>query len=197
MPRETDRTTQPKAGRTRQRETDRRTQRDGESVTRRGGEGVTSADVVMGRLAAKGVRLTRQRRAVLEAVASSPACLSPLEVFEAARRVCPDLGLTTVYRTLELLGEAGALRRVHSHDGCERLVPATAEHGHTVVCSSCGRVSEFTACDMSAVAAAAARETGYRISGHFLQLSGTCAACVAGGDATASGDDTAGQGGTR
>lgn len=143
------------------------------------------AGFVSRRLAARGVRLTRQRRAVLEAVTTADACLSPLEVFAIARRTCPDLGLTTVYRTLGLLDEAGALRRVHGSDGCERLVPATAEHGHTVLCSVCGRVSEFTACDMSAVTAAAARETGYRISSHFLQLTGTCADCTARGDAAA------------
>jgi len=53
-----------------------------------------------------------------------------------------------------------------------------------VVCSGCGRVTEFTACDMRGIADAAARETGYRITGHFLQLSGLCAGCAVGrGDA--------------
>ena len=134
-------------------------------------------DLISTELAARGLRLTRQRRAVVEAVADSSACLSPLEVFQAARGRCPDLGLTTVYRTLELLDEIGALRRIHGPDGCERLVPASAEHGHSVVCSGCGRVTEFTECDMSRVVEAARRETGYRITGHFLQLSGVCAEC--------------------
>lgn len=138
------------------------------------------SDAVVAAIAARGLRLTRQRRAVVEAVAASEACLTPLDVFQAARASCPDLGLTTVYRTLELLDEVGAVRRVHGPDGCERLVPATAEHGHSVVCSACGRVTEFTACDMSAVAAAAGNETGYSITGHFLQFTGVCAACAAG-----------------
>ena len=135
------------------------------------------ADLVATELAARGLRLTRQRRAVVDAVADSNACLSPLEVFQAARGRCPDLGLTTVYRTLELLDEIGALRRIHSPDGCERLVPASNEHGHSVVCSACGRVTEFTECDMTDVVAAARRETGYRITEHFLQLSGVCTDC--------------------
>lgn len=135
------------------------------------------ADLITTELAARGLRLTPQRRAVVDAVAASNACLSPLEVYHAARKDCPDLGLTTVYRTLELLDEAGALRRIHGRDGCERLVPATTAHGHSVVCGVCGRVTEFTACDMSEVVAAAHRETGYRITEHFLQLSGVCAGC--------------------
>ena len=130
-------------------------------------------------LAQRGLRLTRQRRAVLEAIAAAPHSLSATQVYDAARAACPELGLTTVYRTLEVLTEVGALRRVHGRDHCESFVPATAEHGHTLVCSGCGRVTEFTACDMRGIADAAADETGYRITGHFLQLTGLCAGCAA------------------
>ena len=104
-------------------------------------------------LSARGLRLTRQRRAVLDAIAAAPSSLSALQVYDAARERCPELGLTTVYRTLEVLAEIGALRRVHGDDHCESFVPASAAHGHTVVCSGCGRVTEFTACDMRGIAA--------------------------------------------
>jgi Fur family transcriptional regulator, ferric uptake regulator len=134
-------------------------------------------DVITHDLAARGLRLTRQRRAVVAAVAATNGAISPLQLFEAARATCPDLGLTTVYRTLEILSEAGALRRVHGADRCEAFVPAQAAHGHVVVCTSCGTATEFTDCDMSRVVEAAAHETGYEISEHFLQLSGLCAAC--------------------
>jgi Fe2+ or Zn2+ uptake regulation protein len=42
----------------------------------------------------------------------------------------------------------------------------------------CGRVTEFTDCDMGSVVAAATRQTGYRITEHFLQLSGVCRECA-------------------
>jgi Fur family ferric uptake transcriptional regulator len=134
-------------------------------------------DQIAHELAARGLRLTRQRRAVLEAVLEAPSTMSPVQVFDAARERCPELGLTTVYRTLELLSEIGALRRVHGPDHCEAFVPAGAAHGHTVVCSRCGQAMEFTECDMQAVVDAAARQTGFRITEHFLQLSGECPAC--------------------
>ena len=133
---------------------------------------------VSAELAARGLRLTRQRRAVLEAIAAAPSSLSALQVYDAGRERCHELGLTTVYRTLEVLTEIGALRRVHGPDHCEGFVPASAAHGHTVVCSACGRVTEFTACDMRGIVDAAGRETGYRITDHFLQLSGLCAGCT-------------------
>ena len=135
------------------------------------------ADQIAVTLAARGLRLTRQRRAVLDAVAEASSSVSPVQVFDAARERCPELGLTTVYRTLELLSEIGALRRVHGPDHCEAFVPTGAAHGHTVVCSRCGQVMEFTECDIQAVVDAAARQTGFRITEHFLQLSGECPAC--------------------
>jgi Fe2+ or Zn2+ uptake regulation protein len=67
---------------------------------------------------------------------------------------------------------------VHGPDHCEAFVPAGAEHGHTVVCSRCGGVQEFTDCHMQTVVEAAAEQTGYRITEHFLQLSGVCPACA-------------------
>lgn len=135
-------------------------------------------------LAARGLRLTPQRRAVLDAFASSPCSLSPIEVYDAARERCPRIGLTTVYRTLDVLDEIGALRRVHGQGTSESFMPASAAHGHAVVCSGCGRVTEFTACDMGDIARAAAEQTGYSITDHFLQLTGLCAACRAAADDT-------------
>jgi Fur family transcriptional regulator, ferric uptake regulator len=129
------------------------------------------------RLAAAGHRLTRQRRAVLGALLHADSGVTAAEVFQLARGACPDLGLATVYRTLEMLAEVGAVRRVHGDDRCEAYVPTAGGHGHTVVCSGCGRVGEFTTCDMRPVMAAAAAETGFSIDGHFLQLSGTCEEC--------------------
>ncbi len=105
--------------------------------------------------------------------------MSPLQIFDAARERCPELGLTTVYRTLDVLSEVGALRRVHGPDHCEAFVPAGAAHGHTVVCDTCGLVSEFTDCDVRRIVAAASRQTGYVITDHFLQLGGLCAGCAA------------------
>ena len=136
-------------------------------------------DSIAAALRDRGLRLTRQRRAVLETVLAAPSTMSPVQVFDAARVRCPELGLTTVYRTLEVLSELGALRRVHGPDHCDGFVPAGAAHGHVVVCSSCGGAREFTDCDVHEVVAAAGRQTGYLITDHFLQLSGVCPACRA------------------
>jgi Fur family transcriptional regulator, ferric uptake regulator len=130
-------------------------------------------------IVSRGLRLTRQRGAVLDVVLESSQQLSAVQVYDAVRATHPEVGLTTVYRTLALLETIGAVRRLHGDEACESVVRAARSHGHSVVCGDCGRVEEFTACDISSIAAAAAAETGYAITDHFLQLTGTCKACGA------------------
>jgi Fur family peroxide stress response transcriptional regulator len=50
------------------------------------------------------------------------------------------------------------------------------------VCTGCGRVTEFSTCDIHALEAAAARETGFTINAHFLELAGVCADCQTGAE---------------
>ena len=130
-------------------------------------------------LRARGTRLTRQRLAVLAVLSQAECGLSPAEILHTAQAECPELGLATVYRALELLGELGIVRRIHSSEGCETVVATRAEHGHSVVCLGCGRVAEFSSCDLVSVEKAAARETGFKISAHSLELAGMCARCQA------------------
>jgi Fur family ferric uptake transcriptional regulator len=138
-----------------------------------------AVDEVARRLTERGLRLTPQRKAVLGALIQSRQCLSAAQVHEAARRASPDLGLMTVYRTLDILAGMGVVRRVHGSDRCEAFVSALEHHGHAVGCTSCGRASEFTQCHLDAVVAAAASETGFTIADHFLQFSGVCGDCRA------------------
>jgi Fe2+ or Zn2+ uptake regulation protein len=128
-------------------------------------------------LSSRGYKLTRQRLAVLDTVARSDGCLAPAAVHAMAKDVCPDIGLTTVYRTLEILEGLGAVRRVHSEQGCHSYAAAASGHRHHVICLVCNAVVEFAGCDLSAVLKAVSGQTGFRVEGHWLQLSGTCPAC--------------------
>ena len=130
-------------------------------------------------LSSRGLKLTPQRKAVLDVVAAAEVSVSPAQVYDAARALYPDLGLTTVYRTLDILVGLGALRRVQGGSHSECYTTAQSVHGHSVLCRTCGRVSEFTHCDMDGVLAAAAQQPGFAIDEHFLQLTGECAGCAA------------------
>jgi Fe2+ or Zn2+ uptake regulation protein len=64
-------------------------------------------------LSDNGYRLTGSRRAVVEIVGASLRAMTPLEIFDSARATYPELGLVTVYRTLEKLEELHLIQRVH------------------------------------------------------------------------------------
>jgi Fe2+ or Zn2+ uptake regulation protein len=117
-------------------------------------------------LSAAGHRLTRPRRAVLRVVAEATQALTPAQVHEQARAHYPQVGLVTVYRTLELLARLGLVRRL-------------GEAGHHMVCTSCHQAVEFPCTGMEETLAEVERLTGFSIQEHWLELFGLCPACQA------------------
>jgi Fur family ferric uptake transcriptional regulator len=134
-------------------------------------------ETIRQQLAGRQFKITRQRRAVLNALAASQARLSPADVYRRARRECRNLGLATVYRTLDILVELGAIRRVHLDDGCEGFAPASRAHGHHLVCTICSAAIEFEDCDLSALLKRIEGRTGFKVEQHWLELVGRCPAC--------------------
>lgn len=128
-------------------------------------------------LSRHGYKQTRQRRAVLEVVAGAHRRLTPAQVHAQAQKLCPELGLPTVYRTLEILEHLQIVRRIHTAGSCEGFAALDVPHGHHVVCVKCGRVAEFTGCNVSEIIPAVTRQTGFQVEEHFLELLGTCAVC--------------------
>jgi len=124
-------------------------------------------------------KLTRPRQAVLDTLATAQEHLTPAEVHLRAKARYPRLGLTTVYRTLELLAELGLVCRIHRDDGCHSYAVRNARHGHHLVCSRCGRAVEFADCNLQALVEALQARTGFRIEGHILELTGQCPSCLA------------------
>lgn len=136
-----------------------------------------SAETWLNALQENGYRLTESRRAVVEIVAATPRALTPLEVFDLARAAHPELGLVTVYRTLEKLEELHLIQRVHQPAGCQAFVAASQGHQHLLLCQKCGQVTFFEGDDLDYLFSAIARKTGYTIKEHWLQLFGLCQAC--------------------
>lgn len=134
-------------------------------------------DALNAQLSEQGYKLTRQRKAVVEVVRQAHTRLSAADVFTQAQRVCPDLGLTTVYRTLEILEQMGVIRRVHLDDGCEGFALAPAEHGHHLICSCCQEAIEFEDCNLNALLKRVSERTGFTIEQHWLELVGLCPNC--------------------
>ncbi len=124
-----------------------------------------------------GYRLTEARRAVVETVQDSTHALTPLQVFDMARKKYPALGLVSVYRTLEKLEELHLIQRVHQPHGCQAFISAGSGHQHLLLCQNCGQVEFFEGDDLEALTNAIAQRTGYQIQEHWLQLFGLCRNC--------------------
>ncbi|HTP01158.1 MAG TPA: Fur family transcriptional regulator [Anaerolineales bacterium] len=124
-----------------------------------------------------GYRLTKARRAVVDTVAHSRHAITPVDVYDAARKRYPALGLVTVYRTMEKLEELHLVQRVHQPQGCQAFIAAGQGHQHLLLCQRCGRVTFFEGDDLKALMSAIATKTGYRTQEDWLQLFGLCASC--------------------
>jgi Fur family ferric uptake transcriptional regulator len=136
-------------------------------------------DMLAQQLRAEGHKLTRPRRAILRALFASAKPLSPAEIQERGQAFCAELGLVTVYRTLELMGHLDMVRAVHLADGCHGYALATPGHTHHVVCEQCHAVVEVTGCALDEFLELVAQRTGYVITGHWLEIAGVCAKCQA------------------
>ena len=124
-----------------------------------------------------GLRLTRQRRALLRLVDGWTGAFTVAELHARARRDEPGIGLATVYRTLELLRTAGAVRLL-SVAGRSSYVRCREEHHHHLVCTSCGAVEDTDLCAAPSTAEIARRH-GFAAAAHDLDIYGTCRRCAA------------------
>jgi Fur family ferric uptake transcriptional regulator len=125
----------------------------------------------------RGYRMTASLQAVVEVVATSPRVLSPIQVFDLARKKNAKIGLVTVYRTLEKLEELGLIQLVHQPSGCQGFIAANDGHQHLLICQNCGLVEFFSGDRLEPLMSDVADETGYHITGHWLQLFGLCTQC--------------------
>src|SRR5437763_14298996 len=106
---------------------------------------MVSASELKAALRQHGLRMTPQRQLILDAVASMPGHLSADQVYQHVVRVFPDVNISTVYRTLEVLEELGVVRHTHFHDGVAQYERTDAARHHHMVCSRCGAEAEVDA----------------------------------------------------
>ena len=135
------------------------------------------AELWLAQLQENGYRITAARRAVVETVEKSTRALTPLEVYDMARKKYRALGLVTVYRTLEKLEELHLIQRVHQPMGCQAFISTGQGHQHLLLCQNCGQAAFFEGDDLKVLTKSIAKKTGYQISEHWLQLFGLCANC--------------------
>ena len=133
---------------------------------------------VIALLRRRGYKITPQRWAILRVIVDSQEHLTPADIYERAHKEHPGIGLVTVYRTLDILDELGLICEVHAEDGRRSyLLTRPSEHHHHLICSDCGKVVDFTDCDLTELEQRLANETGFKTEGHLLEFFGCCPEC--------------------
>jgi Fur family ferric uptake transcriptional regulator len=125
------------------------------------------------------VRLTPQRRAVLGAIERAGGSFTLVDLYDSARETVPQLGLATVYRTVELLRREGLVRPVSGDvagGGRPEYMRCRPGHHHHLVCTTCGAVEETDLCAAPADEELR-RRYGFVAEGHTVDFFGTCGSC--------------------
>jgi Fur family ferric uptake transcriptional regulator len=128
----------------------------------------------------RGVRLTRQRRVLLDLLDSSGKHLDADTLFQMAKEKDPKLNRVTVYRTLKMLKESGLVDELDlAHFEGEKHYYETRlkrEHAH-IICLRCGRVEEFFGEQLTAVKGQVASQFGFEIVFARTEIGGYCSHC--------------------
>ena len=124
-------------------------------------------------------RNTRQRAEVLALLAATDGFRSAQQLHAALRDQGAGVGLTTVYRTLQLLSDAGEVDQMRLADG-EQLYRRCGQsgHHHHLVCRSCGRTVEVEGPAVERWAREQAAHHGFVDVDHTVEIIGTCAECA-------------------
>jgi Fur family transcriptional regulator, ferric uptake regulator len=128
-----------------------------------------------------GYRSGGARRAVIELLGRQDCCLTAQEIFDGLRTEGRTVGIASVYRVLDLLGDRGFVQRIDVGAGMARFEPvhSSGEHHHHLVCEDCGKVEAFADEGLERALQKVAGRTGYSVAGHDVVLRGACADCSA------------------
>ena len=126
----------------------------------------------------KGLKSTRQREAILDEFLRVGSHISTEELYLRLRRKTPQIGYATVHRTLKLFAECGIAEQRHFGDGQARYEASDLdEHHDHLICITCGRIVEFEDPRIEQLQEEVARQHGFSIERHRLELYGCCESC--------------------
>jgi Fur family transcriptional regulator, ferric uptake regulator len=128
--------------------------------------------------AVPGRRSTKQRAAVASLLEQLEEFRSAQELHEELRTRGEGIGLTTVYRTLQSLAEAGEVDVLRIRGGEAVYRRCSSHHHHHLVCRDCGHTVEVEGPAVERWAEKVAAENGFSQISHTVEVFGTCADCT-------------------
>jgi Fur family ferric uptake transcriptional regulator len=129
------------------------------------------------RLREKGYRLTPQRLMILAAIESSDEHISAEEIYAGVTAEYPNVNISTVYRTLELLKKLGMVYEIDLGEGRIRYHAEASGHHHHLVCRGCGQVIDIKESTLSSLRDILLRDYGFRAELKHVGIFGLCEKC--------------------
>jgi len=122
--------------------------------------------------AEKGMRMTEQRRVIARILQESDDHPDVEELYRRSSKIDPRISISTVYRTVKLFEDEGIIERHDFRDGRSRYETVPEEHHDHMIDLNTGKVVEFNSPEIEALQERIAREHGFRLVGHRLELYG-------------------------
>ncbi len=128
-----------------------------------------------------GYKVTPQRRIVLKAISeNADEHLSSEEIFNIVKVTNPEIGLATVYRTLQLFTRLGILSRLNLDDNISRYELILEDEAHThhhLICDRCSKIFEVHEDLLDSLEKHVYEQYGFEVRNHKLKFFGVCSNC--------------------
>jgi len=128
-------------------------------------------------LSDQGYRLTPQRMMILSAIENSSNHISAEEIYTQIVAKYPNVNISTVYRTLELLKRLGLVIQTDLGEGRVRYHPAEKGHHHHLVCQECGAIIELDEWLLASLKSALLQEYKFNADLRHMAIFGRCVNC--------------------
>ncbi len=125
----------------------------------------------------KKVKLSLPRLLVYQELSNVLSPLSPSEIFQSLSKRKRRIGLTSIYRSLDLFESLGIVFKIVKGSTVKYKLCELEDHHHHIICKKCGEVVEFNICEISDWSRRIRESTGYEVTDHQLNFYGFCKAC--------------------
>lgn len=133
-------------------------------------------DSIFRRLKEEGLKLTPQRKLLLEILFETEGHLSAEEIFDKVKVSQPNVSFGTIYRNLSLLAEINLVNQLNFRDGLTRF-ELSLDHHHHLVCLGCGNAIDVHECSFGPTLQDTALANDFFVKDHILEVFGYCKGC--------------------
>jgi Fur family ferric uptake transcriptional regulator len=133
--------------------------------------------VFKNRFRSRRLRLSRPRFLVYQEPTKAVSPLSPRELYHCPFKKHRKIGLTSIYRSLELFESLGMVFKIINGSSVKYKLCELEDHHHHIVCKACRNVVELNFCDISDWSKKVTESTGYQVTDYQLNFFGFCKEC--------------------